>query len=58
MTPQWSSPSGQALGELAVALGKDHPERDFRITVFGSAILQLFHDPSHLSADVDLWVRT
>ncbi|WP_040549536.1 DUF6036 family nucleotidyltransferase [Pedosphaera parvula] len=51
---KWDSPAGQTLKLLAVALPKD---RIFRITVFGSAPLQLSLDANFLSADVDIFAE-
>ena len=46
------TPAGQALKKLVAALPKS---RAFRITLFGSAPIQLTVEPSLLSADVDLF---
>jgi hypothetical protein len=48
----WETPAGETLLALLAALPR---EREFRITLFGSAPLQLGIDPSFLSADVDLF---
>ena len=47
-----STPAGKALMKLAAALPRDRP---FRITLFGSAPIQILVDPDLLSADVDLF---
>ena len=47
-----STPAGVALKRLAAVLPKDRP---FRITLFGSAPIQIAVDPTLLSADVDLF---
>jgi|SRR6266536_2168208 len=47
-----STPAGKALKDLAAALPQDRP---FRITLFGSAPIQIMVDPDLLSADVDLF---
>lgn len=49
---QWETPAGQLLLALATALPL---ERQFLITVFGSAPLQLGIEPSFQSADVDVF---
>src|SRR5574342_135376 len=46
------TPAGSALKKLAAVLPKD---RTFRITLFGSAPIQITVEPSLLSADVDLF---
>ena len=57
-TGSWTStinlgtPAGKALKDLAAALP---PDRPFRITLFGSAPIQIMVDPDLLSADVDLF---
>ncbi len=48
----WATPAGQLLERFAAALPTD---RDFRITVFGSAPLQLTLDRDLLSGDVDVF---
>ncbi|MBI2949877.1 MAG: hypothetical protein HYY23_19775 [Verrucomicrobia bacterium] len=47
-----STPAGAALKKLAGVLPQD---RSFRITLFGSAPIQITVEPSLLSADVDLF---
>jgi hypothetical protein len=49
---RWETPAGETLLAFIAALPR---ERDFRITLFGSAPLQLGLDPGFLSADVDLF---
>jgi hypothetical protein len=51
-TLRWDSEAGQALLCLVAVLPK---ERNFSITVFGSAPLQLACDANFLSADVDIF---
>jgi len=46
------TPAGSALKKLVAALPKERP---FRITLFGSAPIQITVEPSLLSADVDLF---
>jgi hypothetical protein len=46
------TPAAKTLNQLAAALP---PERHFRITLFGSAPLQIGIEPSLLSADVDVF---
>ena len=46
------TPAGEALKKLAAALPKDRP---FRITLFGSAPIQIMVDPLLLSADIALF---
>jgi hypothetical protein len=48
----WSTPAGQLLKRFVSALPTDRP---FRITVFGSAPLQLTVDHNLLSGDVDIF---
>jgi hypothetical protein len=58
ITEPWSpsldldTPAGHTLQKLAAALPKDRP---FRITLFGSAPLQINVEPLLLSGDVDLF---
>lgn len=47
-----NTPAGEAIRKLAAALPKDRP---FRVTLFGSAPLQIAVEPALLSADVDLF---
>jgi hypothetical protein len=51
---QWDSEAGRTLLCLVAALPK---ERNFSITVFGSAPLQLACDANFLSADVDIFAE-
>ena len=51
-TLDWNSPAGETLLALVSALPKD---RNFHITVFGPAPLQLACDANFLSADVDIF---
>lgn len=46
------TPAAKTLKELAEALPRD---RHFRITLFGSAPLQIAIEPTLLSADVPNW---
>ena len=48
----WATPAGGALQKFFAALP---PQRPFRLTLYGSAPLQLTLDPNWLSADVDLF---
>ena len=48
----WGTPAGQLLSRFAAALPAD---RGYRITVFGSAPLQLTLDRDLLSGDVDIF---
>lgn len=48
----WDTPAGRALRKFFAALPAD---RQFRLTLYGSAPLQLTPDPHWLSADVDLF---
>jgi hypothetical protein len=48
----WETPAGRTLKQLFAALPGG---RDWRITVFGSAPLQLTLEPTFTSADVDLF---
>jgi hypothetical protein len=48
----WSTPAGQLLQQFVGALPGDRP---FRISVFGSAPLQLTVDRALLSGDVDIF---
>jgi hypothetical protein len=50
----WNSAAGQILILLVSALPKD---REFKITVFGSAPLQLSLDANFLSADIDIFAE-
>ena len=49
---RWPTPAGETLLALIAALPRD---REFRLTLFGSAPLQLGIEPTFLSADVDLF---
>lgn len=48
----WDTPAGRVLRALVAALPKN---KEFEITVFGSAPLQLCIEPSFLSCDVDIF---
>ncbi len=48
----WDTPAGQVLRKFFAALPS---QRHFRLTLYGSAPLQLTLDPHWLSADVDLF---
>lgn len=50
----WSTPAGQLLEKFLATLPKDRP---IRLTLFGSAPLQLTLDPILLSGDVDLFAE-
>jgi len=51
-TVDWSTPAGIALKKLIAQLPRD---REFLITLFGSAPIQITIEPSLLSSDVDLF---
>ena len=48
----WDTPAGRALRQFVATLPQDRP---WRLTLYGSAPLQLTLDPFWLSADVDLF---
>jgi hypothetical protein len=48
----WATPAGRVIEKFLASLPLD---RDFRVTVYGSAPLQLSVDPQLMSADVDVF---
>ena len=51
-TVDWSTPAGIALKKLIAQLPRD---REFLLTIFGSAPIQITIEPTLLSSDVDLF---